>query len=78
MNIIERAVAGEFDGKPIDELLEAIDDEIDKWHSPEHDDDDSKLHEFLGMSWEEYKFFVEKPTYFMSSLVCRGKSTGSL
>lgn len=52
---------------------EEIDDEIDEWH------DSSRklppLHEFLGMSWEEYQLWVEKPWTLKSILAAR--KTGS-
>ncbi|MGW7141139.1 hypothetical protein [Streptomyces xanthophaeus] len=36
-----------------------IDSYIDAWHDAE--DDDLELHEFLGMTWDEYRLWVEKP-----------------
>ena len=38
--------------------IEDIDDFIDEWHEGEGDED---LHEFLGMSWEEYALWVSNP-----------------
>ena len=38
--------------------IEDIDDFIDEWHEGEGDED---LHEFLGMSWEEYDLWVSNP-----------------
>lgn len=35
-----------------------IDDFIDIWHESESDDE---LYEFLGMSLDQYKLFVERP-----------------
>ena len=44
-----------------DASLDEIDDYIDEWH-----DSDSnislELHEFLGMSWEEYSLWAVKPS----------------
>jgi hypothetical protein len=36
-----------------------IDDLIDNWHNS--DDEEQQLHEFLGMSWEEYCCWVITP-----------------
>lgn len=36
---------------------EELDDKIDKWHLS---DQDVPLHEYLGMTWEEYCEFVLK------------------
>lgn len=38
--------------------IEDIDDFIDEWHKGEGNED---LHEFLGMSWEEYALWVSNP-----------------
>ena len=35
---------------------EEINDLIDKWHDG---DSEMALHEYLGMTWDEYKLFVE-------------------
>ncbi len=41
----------------IDEVNKKLDDLIDEWHeSPE---DGTSLHEFLGMTWEEYAIWVK-------------------
>lgn len=42
-------------------LEEDIHDFIDRWHSYEHTDDSRKLHEFLGLSFEDYGLWVEQP-----------------
>lgn len=39
-------------------LLEEIDDFIDRWHK---NSQDIELHEFLGMSWQEYSAWVAEP-----------------
>lgn len=38
-----------------------IEDKIDEWHELYGPDEDSniELHDFLGLSWEEYSVFVE-------------------
>ena len=38
--------------------LSEIDDYVDKWH---HCEDDIEVHDFLGMSEDEYALWVEKP-----------------
>jgi hypothetical protein len=35
-----------------------IDSYVDSWHDS---DTDLELHEFLGMTWDEYRLWVEKP-----------------
>jgi hypothetical protein len=44
-------------------FLEDIDDFVDAWHSaPEESLASSRrLHEFLGMTWDEYRLWVEHP-----------------
>ncbi len=44
-----------MDGKV---LLEEIDDFVDKWHESSQD---VSLHEYLGMTWEEYSAWVAEP-----------------
>ena len=39
-------------------LIIDIDKYIEEWHSHDYD---VELHEFLGLTWEEYKLWVEKP-----------------
>jgi hypothetical protein len=40
-------------------LWTEIDDWIDRWHEG---GGEGKLHEFLGMSWDEYRLWAEQPT----------------
>ncbi len=44
-------------------LLEDLDDYVSIWHAlPDSDPDSSReLHEFLGMSWDEYKSVIRFP-----------------
>lgn len=48
----------------LDEVLEGsvpwteIDDWVDRWHES---DEDRELHEFLGMSWDEFRLWAEQP-----------------
>jgi hypothetical protein len=39
-------------------LLDEADDFVDAWHN---DPSGQDLHDFLGMTWDEYSFWVEKP-----------------
>jgi hypothetical protein len=54
----------DFDGNFVSKCLaglalaEEIDDYVDSWHADGHG---LQLHEFLGLSWEEYALWVEKP-----------------
>ncbi len=50
-------------------LVQDVDDWIDVWHDgPDHG---VELHEFLGMSWEEYRLFVERPESLRFTLAAR-------
>jgi hypothetical protein len=44
-------------------LMDSIDDFIDAWHDAPADSKiaSQSLHEFLGMSWDEYRLWVERP-----------------
>ena len=50
---IEMAVRG-------DVLPDEIDDFVDFWHDSEST---AELHEFLGLTWEEYSLWVSNPEY---------------
>ena len=52
----------------IDAEIERLMDKIDEWHEG---DSNVELHEFLGMTWEEYKVFALKPKTYV-----RGKLSG--
>ena len=41
------------------ELQDEIDDFVEKWHEDENAT--QELHEYLGMSWEEYSVWAAKP-----------------
>ena len=56
MNVIKKIQAGIV---PMNKALSALDDAIDVWHNSENIK--VPLHEHLGMTWEEYKLFAEKP-----------------
>jgi hypothetical protein len=48
--------------------LDDIDDYIDIWHDG---DDPRELHEFLGMTWDEYRLWVERPNSLRHILFAR-------
>lgn len=56
-----------------DVLEDEIDDFVEKWH----DDSEMKidLHEYLGMSWEEYSIWATKPSILPFILSARKKGT---
>jgi hypothetical protein len=53
MNFMQRVRAGE-----VRDPANEIDDAIDAWHAG---GSNMELHEFLGMTWEEYRQFVRDP-----------------
>ena len=50
-SFIEKCLSG-------DAMIDEIDYYIDQWHNRHSD---LPLHTYLGMSWEEYKSWVESP-----------------
>lgn len=52
-SFVTRALAGEFEGQDLDEVLDTA---IDAWHNS---NSTKPLHEFLGFSWNEYVSWVE-------------------
>ena len=40
-------------------LLDEIDDFVDRWH--DQTDGEAQLHEYLGMTWEEYSLWAGNP-----------------
>ena len=40
--------------------LDDIDDFVDRWHEA-GDDEERELHEYLGLTWDEYALWVERP-----------------
>jgi hypothetical protein len=60
--IIERLLSGEeYD-------LRKIDEEIEAWHEA---DTDLQLHEWLGLTREEYALYIEKPASIRVILAAR-------
>jgi hypothetical protein len=49
-----------------------IDDWVDAWHSG---NDHLELHEFLGMTWDEYRLWTEKPTSLRFILAAHNAGT---
>jgi hypothetical protein len=43
-----------------DVMPDEIDDFVDAWHESNSEE---KLHEFLGLTWEEYSLFASHPEY---------------
>jgi hypothetical protein len=60
----------------MDALLagEALPNDVDDWIDAWHDDTTDQLgelHEYLGMSWQEYQLFVERPESLRFTLAAR-------
>lgn len=60
VTFMERANRGEFTATTNQELHEIVDGYVDLWRD-DWNNDDIPLYEFLGMSQEEYKVFIERP-----------------
>lgn len=52
-----------------DALPQDVDDWVDAWH--DSGDETGALHEYLGMNWEEYQLFVERPESLRFTLAAR-------
>ena len=48
-----------------------IDDYVDRWHEDERIK--YSLHEYLGMSWDEYSLWTTKPSSLSSIVFARNK-----
>src|SRR5437762_1665906 len=66
---IERAIAEETNFSR--RLLDLVDDEIDAWHQS---DSTLALHEWLGMSEQDYASFVMDPTAVVRTISSRRTS----
>jgi len=66
MGFIDLCLEGEV-------LEDEIDDFVEKWH--ESDDVPEQLHDYLGMSWEEYSVWATKPSILPFILSARKKNT---
>lgn len=69
MTFISQCLAG-------DVLIDEIDDFVDQWHNGESDPN-LELHEFLGMTWNEYTLWVTQPSVLPFILKAH-KNKGSL
>ncbi|MHA7809286.1 MAG: hypothetical protein ACX933_05720 [Marinobacter adhaerens] len=56
-----------------DVLEDEIDDFVDRWH--EDEDTDLELHEYLGMTWDEYSVWATKPSVLPFILTARKNGT---
>ena len=68
-SFIEKCING-------DASLDEIDDYIDEWHDSDLDIN-LELHEFLGMSWEEYSLWAVKPSLLAEILNHRKQDVSS-
>ncbi|MFN8903880.1 MAG: hypothetical protein ACK5X7_03460, partial [Pseudanabaena sp.] len=59
-----------------DASLDEIDNYIDEWHDSDSDIN-LELHEFLGMSWEEYSLWAVKPSLLAEILNHRKQDVSS-
>jgi hypothetical protein len=66
MNFIDLCLGG-------DVLVDEIDDFVEKWH--ESEDSTQELHEYLGMSWEEYSVWATRPSILPFILSARKNGT---
>ena len=64
MNFIDMCLSGEI-------LADEIDDFVDRWHDEQTEE--TELHEYLGMPWEEYSLWATKPSLLSSILAARNK-----
>lgn len=65
-NFIQMCISG-------DALEEEIDDFVEHWHTGEGDDCD--LHEYLGMTWEEYSLWGTSPSILRYIIAARKRGT---
>lgn len=65
MNFVDLCLGG-------DVLGDEIDDFVESWHE---NDSTQELHEYLGMSWEEYSVWATKPSILPFILAARKNGT---
>jgi hypothetical protein len=63
-SFLDRVLAGEITDPAV-----AIDDAIEAWHADKRAE--GELHEYLGMTWEEYTAFVAKPSTLTEIIAAR-------
>ena len=56
-----------------DVLEDEVDDFVDSWH--EDDENEAELHEFLGMTWDEYSIWATTPSILPFILSARKRGT---
>nr|VFK27282.1 MAG: hypothetical protein BECKMB1821G_GA0114241_102638 [Candidatus Kentron sp. MB]VFK31100.1 MAG: hypothetical protein BECKMB1821I_GA0114274_102038 [Candidatus Kentron sp. MB]VFK75520.1 MAG: hypothetical protein BECKMB1821H_GA0114242_102437 [Candidatus Kentron sp. MB] len=66
MNFIERCLSG-------DALMDEIDDYVERWSDGE-EGKGMALHDFLGMTWEEYSIWGTRPSIL--PVILRSKRNG--
>lgn len=66
MNFVDLCLDG-------DVLVDEIDDFVENWH--EDEDSTQELHEYLGMSWEEYSVWATNPSILPFILSARKNGT---
>lgn len=59
-----------------DELLDSMDDWVHVWHTGPNVG--IPLHEFLGLSWEEYKEWVQRPLEWAQKVLQKRKAVPSM
>jgi hypothetical protein len=66
MNItfIDKCISG-------DAFLDEVDDYIDAWH--DDTSEDAELHEYLGMTWQEYSLWITNPSILGTIVETRRK-----
>ncbi len=65
MNFIDKCLSGDAFTDEIERYEEA-------WHMGQ-EGQELELHEFLGMSWDEYSLWATKPSILSSIIRCRKK-----
>lgn len=66
MSFVDLCLSGEV-------LEDEIDDFVDDWH--EDEETTLELHEYLGMSWDEYSVWVTRPSILPFILSARKNNT---
>lgn len=57
----------EYSKKKIEDLLEAMDEWITVWHNGPNTG--RSLHQYLQMSWQEYRVFAESPQTWAQNIL---------
>lgn len=67
MSFVERCLKGSVQEEEIEQFVE-------DWHEG-REGADMELHEYLGMSWEEYQIWATTPSVFPFVLAARKRGT---